>query len=209
MSKNSDDDRAEIVRDDDGYRVMVNGNMVTGEIERKQDATWLARFADEATEMLAQGNSLVDTPRLRVLKVSPCAAFAMVERIGRSNEEWLNIGVFQVSPAGLASVWQFGWNGARVSQNDSSSDLMHRYHDIYRWLIEILKSMDDDADNDAVLRQCHRDSLSRSLDHLYEERKRRLAELTRLEEDIAFTEARLRTHDAKLQADGDKVVPFR
>jgi hypothetical protein len=202
-------DGAEIVRDEnDFYRVVVNGNMVTGEISRQQDATWLVRFADEVTEMLAHGRDLVDTPRLRVLKVSPCAKFAVVERIGRSNGEWLNIGVFQTSSAhAVASVWQFGWNGQRVSQNDSSSDLMHRHHGIYQWLVEMLKAMA--GDDDEKLRQCHRDSLSRALDHQYTQRRYLLAELSRLEEEIASNEARLRTDDARRQTDGDKVVPFR
>jgi hypothetical protein len=181
----------------DGYRVTVEGGgVVAAGITYRTDAQMLARFADDVAEMLAESTLEAsgwvlrqETDLLRILQISPCAKFVLVERFGRSSDEWLNVGVFTTAAERVSAVWQFGWNGARVSRNDSSGQLQDEHPEIYRWVVATLRTIGR-ADDEA-LRRCHRDSLSRAIDHLSGERRRLLNELAAIEGEIQRNEARL------------------
>jgi hypothetical protein len=191
-----------------GYRVMIeSGEVVAAGITNKQHAQILAWFADEVSDLLAasefgaSGWCLRNTDQLRILQISPCAKFVLVERIGRSNGQWLNVGLFTTTAETVSGVWEFGWNGERVSHTNSAEALSAGHRETFHWVKGALRRMGDV--DDEALRRCHRDSLSRALDHLCGERRQRLTELAALEAEIHHTEARLREYG------GEKLEPAR
>jgi hypothetical protein len=107
----------------------------------------------------------------RLLAVSPCGKFTLLERLKRSNADWVNIIV-----ATDDDQWKFGWNGLRISYCDDSEDLRRTRSKIFIWAVETLKAMTTGSGSDGM-RACRRDWLIRLRDKLEADRAKQIADL--------------------------------
>src|SRR4051812_22948204 len=107
----------------------------------------------------------------RMLAISPCGKFTILERLKRSSADWVNIIV-----ATDDDQWKFGWNGMRVSYCDDSENLRQTHRQIFVWTIEMLKVMTTGNGNSTMC-ACRRDWLIRSRNQLEAERTKQIAAL--------------------------------
>jgi len=129
----------------------------------------------------------------RLLALSPCGKFTLLERLKRSSADWVNIIV-----AAEDDQWMFGWNGLRVSYCDDSEDLRQNHRQAFVWMVEMLKAMTAGNGSDSMC-TCRRDWLIRLRNKMEADRAKQIAALEQQSAEIFDIEQQITLLDARIE----------